>query len=102
MQSIDVWWHVSHYLDPQTFRNFRCLNKTFYNIPSITDIANIMLSKGWDFNKCMSKAAEIGNLKLVQFFIDKGANHWNWGMYGAAEGGHQHIVDYLNTLKTKI
>ena len=28
--------------------------------------------------------AQYGHLNLVKYFVQKGANHWNWGMMGAA------------------
>ena len=32
---------------------------------------------------------------LVDFFISKGANDWNYAVYGAAKGGHRDLVDFF-------
>jgi hypothetical protein len=36
---------------------------------------------------------EIGNKELVDFFISKGVDGWNWGICYAARGGHQELVN---------
>ena len=41
----------------------------------------------------MEYAAKGGHRELVDFFISKGANDWNWAMAYATKGGHQELVD---------
>lgn len=36
-----------------------------------------------------------GHKHLIEFFIIKGANDWNRGMYAAAHGGHKHLVEFF-------
>ena len=43
----------------------------------------------------MVGAAEGGHQDLVDFFIQLGANDWNWGMYGASLGGHWALADFF-------
>jgi hypothetical protein len=43
----------------------------------------------------MYKAAEGGHKELVDFFIEKGANKWNWGIYYATEGGHKEMINFF-------
>ena len=43
----------------------------------------------------MRGAAECGHKELVEFFIEYGANDWNYGMYCAAQGGHKELVDFF-------
>jgi hypothetical protein len=31
----------------------------------------------------------------AEFFVNKGADDWNWGMYGAAGGGHLDLVEFF-------
>ena len=46
-------------------------------------------------NKAIYFAARGGHYKLVELFISKGANDWNYGMQGAAEGGHKDLVKWF-------
>lgn len=39
--------------------------------------------------------AKSGHRDLVDFFISKGANWWNEGLFGAAQGGHRDLVDFF-------
>jgi ankyrin repeat protein len=43
----------------------------------------------------MHGAARSGHLDLVEFFIGKGANDLDTGMYIAALNGHRHIVEFF-------
>ena len=45
----------------------------------------------------MLGAAKGGHLYLVYFFIFKGANDWNKGMFGAAKGGHLELVEFFKS-----
>ncbi len=40
----------------------------------------------------LNRSAKSGNISLVEYFIDKGANNWNWGMEGAA---HKDLVEFF-------
>jgi len=60
------------------------------------DLVKFFIQKGandWDFG--MEGAAEGGYRDLVDFFIEKGADNWNWGMNGAARGGHRDLVQFF-------
>jgi hypothetical protein len=60
------------------------------------DLVDFFIEKGADdWNWGMRGAARGGHKELVDFFIEKGANDWDWGMYGAAEGGHKELVDFF-------
>ena len=51
----------------------------------------------------MFYAARGGHLHLVEYFIEKGADDWDWGMFCADEGGHYDIVEYFkNKLKMNL
>ena len=41
----------------------------------------------------MRGAAECGHKELVEFFIEYGANDWNYGMCISAQGGNKELVD---------
>jgi hypothetical protein len=43
----------------------------------------------------MLGAARGGHLDIVKFLVRKGANDWNWGMARAAQGGHLDIVEFF-------
>jgi hypothetical protein len=39
-------------------------------------------------------------MDLIEYFIAKGANNWNGGLYAASKGGHLHLVEFFkNKLK---
>jgi len=48
-----------------------------------------------DPNNGLERAAKDGDVDLIEFFIAKGANAWQRGMYGAAVGGHKDLVDFF-------
>ena len=43
----------------------------------------------------MASAAEGGHQHLVDFFILSGADNWNGEMASAAEGGHKELVEFF-------
>ena len=43
----------------------------------------------------MSSSVQGGHKDLVEYFISKGANDWNWGMDRAAQGGHKDLVEFF-------
>ena len=58
------------------------------------DMINFLIEKGAnDWNFGMYGAAKGGRLDLVESFIQKGADYWEMGLCGAAEGGHLDLVD---------
>ena len=60
------------------------------------DLVEFFIQKGADnWNYGMIGAAEGGSLDLVKFFIDKGANNWNMGMFYAKRGGHKDLVEFF-------
>ena len=62
------------------------------------DLVDFFITKGTNnWNWGMWGAAYGGHLELVDFFITKGANDWNWGMWSAAKGGSQALVDFFIT-----
>jgi len=46
-------------------------------------------------NTAIYYAARGGNIDLVDWFISKGANDWNYGMNGAALGGHKELEEWF-------
>lgn len=45
----------------------------------------------------MKHTCRRGDLKIVRDLVEnKGVNNWNDAMFGACEGGHIHIVEYIN------
>ena len=54
---------------------------------------NELVRQGASVNYGMYGAAQGGHKELVDLFVKKGANYWNSGMRGAAEGGHKELVD---------
>lgn len=51
--------------------------------------------RGFDLSKAARGAARGGNLNIVKFFIDKGANDYAGALVGAAEGGHMSVFKYI-------
>jgi hypothetical protein len=46
-------------------------------------------------NDCLQYFAIQGNVPLVKLAIKKGADDWDLGMMGAAQGGHKDLVDFF-------
>ena len=46
-------------------------------------------------DKCLEYFAKQGNWRNVKIAIKKGADNWNWGMSGAAKGGHLDLVKFF-------
>lgn len=49
----------------------------------------------WGINEGLRLAAGIGDRKLVDYFISRGAIDLNWALRKAASGGHKDLVIYL-------
>ena len=54
---------------------------------------NELVRQDANVNYGMRGAAEGGHKELIDLFIKKGANDWNTGMWYAAEGSHKELVD---------
>jgi len=70
---------------------YRCY-KNVYDEISAGFIPN---HDNYKVNKALNCVSKKGNIRLVKLFIEKGANDWNWGMYGAAKEGHLEIVKFF-------
>ena len=49
----------------------------------------------WGWEQGMWGAAEGGHQDIVEYFVAKGARDWDLGMSCAAKGGHRELVDYF-------
>jgi ankyrin repeat protein len=43
----------------------------------------------------LNTAATKRDFELVKFFVEKGANNWNWGLIGAAHSGDLELVEFF-------
>lgn len=60
------------------------------------DLIDFFIEKGavnWDYG--LGGAARGGHRDLVDFFISKGANYWHGAIQDAARGGHLDLVDFF-------
>lgn len=48
-----------------------------------------------DWNSGLRGAAEGGHMELIKYFEGGGANDWNAGLIGAAKGNHKKLVEYF-------
>ena len=48
-----------------------------------------------NINRGLNLAAQSSNISLVKYFINKGADNWDWAMCGAACGGHKDLVEFF-------
>lgn len=48
-----------------------------------------------DVNMLMAFGAEKGHMRIVNYFIGKGADKWNLGLGFAAKGGHKDLIDFF-------
>ena len=46
-------------------------------------------------NKSLNKAAKNGNVQVVNYLLNNGADDMEEGLQGAAEGGHEELVDFF-------
>ena len=46
-------------------------------------------------NIMLQRSAERGHKVLVDFFIEKGASNWQFGLSGSAKGGHEDLIDFF-------
>jgi len=57
---------------------------------------NFLLEHGADnLDEGLCGACMSGRLDIIDLMISKGANYWNKGLYGACMGGHLDIIDFM-------
>ena len=72
----------------------RCLREAA--IEGDRELVEFFIEKGateWDWG--LQSASKGGHRELVEFFIGKGATDWNWALYGASKGGHRELVEFF-------
>lgn len=60
------------------------------------DMVDYFIEKGaapWEWG--LRVAARYGHRDLIDLFISKGAHHWDNALYGAARNGRRDLVDYI-------
>src|SRR3972149_3334310 len=63
------------------------------------DFVNLMIEKGAnDWDGGLWGACRGGHYDLANFMIQKGANDWNWGLQSACQGGHRDLVNLMISL----
>ena len=70
--------------------SYRCYKNVYDEIS-----AGFIPFNDYDVNKALSIASRTGNIKLIHYFIDKGANDWNLGMRYAASNNHIELVKFF-------
>ena len=58
-------------------------------------LIELLLHYNDNYNKLMTYASKYNHKDLVDFFISKGANDWNWSVIYAAENNHKDLVDFF-------
>jgi len=71
------------------------LRDTCNTNPTFTKKRKIIIVKGAVYNGRMLRAAKGGHLDVVEFFIAKGANNWDYAIGSAATGGHFDLVEFF-------
>ena len=90
-----TWFQIAKVLTPDMIKD---VNKGLIFSVKAGNISLIeyYITKGADhWNWAMTMAARGGHKNLVEFFINKGANNWNLGLKGAVEGGHKDLVEFF-------
>jgi hypothetical protein len=80
----DVWLYlIVKELSPLDIHRLRCCSQFFFKL------YDDPLAKWRTFtpDKGLCEASRAGHRDLVDLFIAKGANKWNWALWGASEGG---------------
>lgn len=65
------------------------------NIKIVRFLLNGVSELDDDFHSCLEEACRVGNPKIIELLIKKGANRWNAGLCGACEGGHLQIIELM-------
>ena len=48
-----------------------------------------------DWNAALNSAVTIGDIDLIKLFISKGTKRWNDGLFGAAQSGNKELIDFF-------
>ncbi len=55
-----------------------------------------LIARGMDKNDILNLACYYGNLKMAKYMVvERGANNWNGGLWGACGGGHMELAKYM-------
>lgn len=57
---------------------------------------NLIINERSNLDYGMQGAALGGHMELIEFFIEKGCKNWNAGLMGAATGGNLNIVKFFH------
>ena len=99
----ELWLSIIKYSGVIDYVNVSLTCKRFHNIANSSYFKSIWLhqelldelNRFTNINKKMSISAKYGDKDLVDFFITKGADDWNWGIDGAAKCGHKELVEFF-------
>jgi hypothetical protein len=95
----DLWsHHILPLLSPIDLCHFQLTSKHAFQLtqsfqPLLTRWKIHVLTRS--LNWCLNQASDEGHKDLAQLFIDKGADDWGYGLYGASRGGHKDLVLFL-------
>jgi ankyrin repeat protein len=88
--------HFQHIIDRwKKFVNIESSDRCLYEASTQghKDLVHFFINKGAnDWNFALHCASQGGHKDLIQFFIDKGATDWNSALSGASQGGHKDLV----------
>ncbi len=59
------------------------------------DLVEYFFNKGGYLTEGLYEAANIGDMKMVEYLVKNGDNDWYWGIKGAINGGHKDLVEYF-------
>jgi len=82
--------------EQEEFNNIN-INKNKTRTWKQTYLALVFYSNKYLPNKAVEELAKGGmkNIDLINFFIEKGANNWDFGMYGAAIRGNRDLIQFF-------
>ena len=100
---VEVWDLImGKYLDTPSWGQLRNTNN-FFNINSDSEVTKrrVLHEKYKDFirnhnsDEALEYFSKVGDWRYIQLLIDYGADYWNRGLRGAAQGGHRDLVKYF-------
>ena len=59
------------------------------------EMIDFLLNKGYSVEAGLEVAAETGNWELIHFFMRKDPENYNFGLQGAALGGHLDLIEFF-------
>ena len=62
------------------------------------DIDSLNIIESYKFilvSKLFKDSCYEGHMRIIELMIEKGADNWNWGLYGACRGGNMKIVKLM-------